>query len=282
MKKFLMVMAFLFSFTSLFAQEEETIVFTEGVHVPRTYTITKDKISIYDEETETTEELDRSRFFLGEDKFYHFINKNDMEEIALFCNHSSVDFYPLEVDGDPETVRISEWQTEFRKTVQEYNMYPAFRDYETKYSASSELKEKNTKYVAENLGTFFLPPADKGSTSSWDTEHKPWVEGAKGYGINQFIKVKTNSQFSGLAVVNGYVDFYRRDLYKKNSRVKTFRVKDLDNKLEYDINLDDAVYVQCIKLKKPTKNIILYIKEVYKGDKWDDTCVSCLVPTRLD
>ena len=52
--------------------------------------------------------------------------------------------------------------------------------------------------------------------------------------------------------------------------------------MEYDINLDDAVYVQCIKLKKPTKNIILYIKEVYKGDKWDDTCVSCLVPTRFD
>ncbi|MBQ5434275.1 MAG: hypothetical protein IIU30_12615, partial [Treponema sp.] len=112
MKKFLMVMAFLFSFTSLFAQEEETIVFTEGVHVPRRYTITPDKITIYDEETETTSELDRSRFFLGEDKFYHFMNKNDMEEIALFCNHSSVDFYPLEVDGDPETVRISEWQTE--------------------------------------------------------------------------------------------------------------------------------------------------------------------------
>ena len=221
-----------------------------------------DKITIYDEETETTSELDRSRFFLGEDKFYHLIDKNDIEQIALFGNDSFVNFYPLEVDGDPEKVRISEWQTEFRKTVQEYNMYPA--------------------YVAENLGTFFLPPADKGSHPSWDTEHKPWVEGAKGYGINQFIKVKTNSQFSGLAVVNGYVDFYRRDLYKKNSRVKTFRVKDLENKLEYDINLDDAVYVQCIKLKKPTKNIILYIKEVYKGDKWDDTCVSSLVPTRLD
>ncbi|MBQ2481403.1 MAG: hypothetical protein II516_09165, partial [Treponema sp.] len=128
MKKFLMVMAFLFSFTSLFAQEEETIVFTEGVHVPRRYTITPDKITIYDEETETTSELDRSRFFLGEDKFYHLIDKNDIEQIALFGNDSFVNFYPLEVDGDPEKVRISEWQTEFRKTVQEYNMYPAFRD----------------------------------------------------------------------------------------------------------------------------------------------------------
>lgn len=282
MKKFLIVMAFLFSFTSLFAQEEETIVFTEGVHVPRTYTITKDKISIHDEETETTEELDRSRFFLGEDKFYHFINKGDVEEIAFFANNSHVQFFSLEYVEDESTESFLEWERSFRKTVQENDMYFSFRDFGAKYSASSELKEKTTKYVAENLATFFLPPADKGSSSTWDTEHKPWVEGAKGYGINQYIKLKTTTPFSSLSIVNGYVDFYRRDLYKKNSRVKTFRVKDLDNKLEYDISLKDEVVGQRIELEKPTSNIILYIKEVYKGDKWDDTCVSSLVPANFD
>ena len=67
------------------------------------------------------------------------------------------------------------------------------------------------------------------------------------------------------------------ELYKKNSRVKKFTVEDLDNNIKYEIKLTDDVKFQNFRLKKPTANIRLTIKEVYKGDKWDDTCVSSII-----
>ena len=52
----------------------------------------------------------------------------------------------------------------------------------------------------------------------------------------------------------------------------------VDNNLEFDVHLDDCVYLHRIYLKQPTTNLILCIKDVYKGDKWDDTCVSGIIP----
>lgn len=279
MKKILMTMFLTAAFTTAFSQEDGTIVFYDDPYVPRTYTITADKITIEDSENGTTEEIDRSRFFLGDDKYYHYIDKDDKERIVFFANNSNVHFYPLENEKTENSKEIDDWLASFKKQVEEYDMYFPFHEFEAKYSASSELKEKNTKYAARNLATFFLPPDSKEGFAIWDPEHKPWSEGASGYGINQYIKLKTVGQFSKLRVVNGYVDFYHRDLYKKNSRVKTFRVKDLDNNIEYEVNLKDEANIQTIQLKKPTTNIILYIKDVYKGDKWADTCVSYLSPS---
>lgn len=279
MKKILVLIFLMSAFTNAFSQKEEKIVFYDDPYVPRTYTITADKIIVEDSENGTTEEIDRSRFFLGDDKYYHFINNDGNENIVFFVNNGNVHSFPLEKVETEDSEKIEEFLASFKKQVEEYDMYFPFHEFGAKYSASSELKEKNTKYEAKNLGTFFLPPDSKEGFAIWDPEHKPWAEGVSGQGINQYIKLKTTAQFSNLSVVNGYVDFYRRDLYKKNSRVKTFRIKDLDNNIEYEVSLKDEANIQTVPLKKTTTNIILYIKDVYKGDKWADTCVSYLSPS---
>jgi hypothetical protein len=79
-------------------------------------------------------------------------------------------------------------------------------------------------------------------------------------------------------ILNGYVDMEKLDLYKKNSRVKVFTLEDLDNNINSKIKLADEVVFQNFKLQKPTKHIRLTIKEVYKGNKWEDTCVSSIIP----
>ena len=89
----------------------------------------------------------------------------------------------------------------------------------------------------------------------------------------------TEKPFQRIMILNGYVDAKKPDLYRKNSRVKAFSVRDLDNGGEYTFELEDCVCFQFFNLSGETKNIELKIAEVYKGDRWDDTCVSAIVPT---
>ncbi|MBR0098696.1 MAG: hypothetical protein IJP90_03165, partial [Treponema sp.] len=55
----------------------------------------------------------------------------------------------------------------------------------------------------------------------------------------------------------------------------------LDNNQEYIFNLEDVVEFQSFYFRKKTKNIELTIKEVYKGEKWDDTCITALIPANI-
>ena len=84
--------------------------------------------------------------------------------------------------------------------------------------------------------------------------------------------------FNELDVLNGYVATERLDLYKKNSRVKDIEIIDSDNNIKYSFTLTDEVRFQNLKMSQGTKNVKLVIKSVYKGDKWDDTCITSIIP----
>lgn len=154
--------------------------------------------------------------------------------------------------------------------------------FKSKFTATSELKEKTKKgtvvYKAQNLAEYAYAPQDKYVVLEWNYDGKPWVEGVDGYGIGEKIKLSTAQKFQAIDILNGYVDPKRPDLYKKNSRVKTFAVKDLDNDLDYIFHLEDVVEFQTFNFRKFTKNIELTILEVYEGDKWADTCVTGITP----
>lgn len=66
-------------------------------------------------------------------------------------------------------------------------------------------------------------------------------------------------------------------LFKENSRVKKLKVEDLTNKLEYIMDFEDKVYFNYLELKKPSKSIKLTILDVYKGTKYQDTCISAMI-----
>lgn len=152
----------------------------------------------------------------------------------------------------------------------------------TKYSASSTLTENKktgtVTYEAANLGKFAKESFSHYENLIWIDGSLPWVEGEKGYGKGVTIKLSTEEEFDYLMILNGYVDVTRLDLYKKNSRVKTFKVKDLDNNKEYKFELEDIVEFQFFYFSEKTKNVELVIEDVYKGDSWDDTCVKAIIP----
>ena len=130
-----------------------------------------------------------------------------------------------------------------------------------KVTASSFLTENSVKYLPENVKFYKLD--------------FPWVEGAKGYGIDEIISVFFWTKVNALIIVNGFVSYNRPYLYTKNSRVKRIEVT-IDNGENTEYTLNDDPNPQTIILKTASKNVSLKILDVYKGDKYEDTCISMI------
>jgi hypothetical protein len=56
-----------------------------------------------------------------------------------------------------------------------------------------------------------------------------------------------------------------------------FAVIDVENGLEFDVNIPDYVYFGDILFERPTHHVKLIIKDVYRGTKYNDTCITALV-----
>lgn len=233
--------------------------------------VTPETIYFVGTEENVYDELPRSRFHLDKDGWFYY--SDAYQKNLLILGYPSVNFNI----GDSNSWKTSEYEKE--KGI----FYSS--NFGASYTATSELKE-NTKagavvYKAENLGKFAYASQSHYSPFAWNYDGKPWVEGVKGDGIGEKLTIRTKEQFHSLIILNGYVCPNKTNLYKKNSRVKAFAVKDLDNNQEYIFNLEDVVEFQSFYFRKKTKNIELTIKEVYKGEKWDDTCITALIPANI-
>lgn len=155
-------------------------------------------------------------------------------------------------------------------------------------SASSELKSsRSNNYSVNNL--------------SDDDIRTAWVEGVKGYGIGEYIAFEfpyTAARANQCIIINGYAK--DETTWKNNSRVKSFNVYE-DDKLIATINLKDTRAIQEFNLPHPiphrpdnynrilseTSNqpavmLKFVIREVYKGNKYDDTAISEFIFDGLD
>jgi len=131
-----------------------------------------------------------------------------------------------------------------------------------KYTSSSFLIEGDIRYEAENL-RIIRPDL-------------PWVEGVKGDGIGEYVEMEWGYDINGLIIVNGFISLNRPELYSYNNRVKLIRIN-IDGSSEYsEYEIKDATDPQIIKLSNPGKKIKLQIVDVYKGSRWDDTCISMI------
>jgi len=135
-------------------------------------------------------------------------------------------------------------------------------------SVSSELKEKDTVYGVQNLGTLECG--------------KPWVEGVKGNGKGEYIK----NVISGgtIYIFSGFVDVDRPELYLKNSRPKTLLIE-TDDKIFY-AQLKDTPNPQAITIYKDIErgkeySIKITIIDVYSGTKYEDTCINAIMGNSL-
>lgn len=155
--------------------------------------------------------------------------------------------------------------------------------------ADSELKEGTSVYSAKNL-----------IDGSYST---PWVEGASDFGKNQKIKLNlfgNPSKFSAfnyetvthLYLLNGFRK--NEKTYYENNRIKTLRLwvngkdcgtlelKDRPFKVINDFNFAyEADLLNNERLNK-VKSIEIEILDVYKGTKYNDTCISEIVVLDVD
>lgn len=191
----------------------------------------------------------------------------------------------LIIDGQGMKQLFTNFRTDGKNNYDRYanseestGEYSPFHNYNVKsISASSSLKEEqygqDVVYAPINLFRAFEIGC-RCHPYWWNYSHIPWVEGAKGYGINETISVEFKNQIYGFSILNGYADIQNMKLFKENSRVKKLKVEDLTNKLEYTMTFEDKVYFNYLELSKPSKSIKLTILDVYKGTKYQDTCIT--------
>ena len=115
---------------------------------------------------------------------------------------------------------------------------------------------------------------DEDKLYTWNYGHLPWVAGGKGIGEN--IEVTFENAIFIVSFLNGYVDPFHPDYFKKNARVKDIKVTDLDNDKDYYFTLSDSVKVKSFRLENSTKHIKVTIESVYKGEKYNDVCLSMI------
>ncbi|SRR6056297_3523545 len=131
---------------------------------------------------------------------------------------------------------------------------------------SSTLSSKTGKYIAPHL---------------IDGSSRSWVEGVKGPGVGEsiFIDFKAPVKVSYFYIKNGFGD---PKWYGANHRVKelqvesTGRISDNFDKKTFTVTLKDTGNMQEIHLPEKVlcRGFKFTIKSVYRGSKFDDTCIS--------
>ena len=126
---------------------------------------------------------------------------------------------------------------------------------------TSFLKEKNKDYPVENLCKFVVD--------------SPWVEAAKGSGIGEGFTIVNEFVYKYLLIMNGYISYEKPHLYKQNNRVKKIKVTGLKSGKSKVLDVLDTPHPQTVDISFITEaeDIRVEIADVYKGTKYDDTCI---------
>lgn len=129
----------------------------------------------------------------------------------------------------------------------------------TSVTVSSTLASQSNLYEANHL---------------IDETEKSWVEGEDGSGIGTVITINFSKteKIQTFYIKNGYGDFKH---YYANNRVKTLQCGFQKRGAAF-INLEDKPGFQKVEFDIPveTNKLVLTIKDVYKGTKYDDTAIA--------
>jgi hypothetical protein len=209
------------------------------------------------EHTFTTE------YKLIEEGKFTLIEYNDLKHVVI-SNQNRVLFYNYEYTGNSFVPSGHDYM---------YLSSPFVTEMWTLHNMTS------SSYLTETIN------GEEVSYSAQNLENRdiqiPWVEGVDGSGIGSYISIDESAGegVPNLVFVNGFFHPQKRYLYEYNNRVKKILVESIDNivpSFEMEIELEDTPNFQTFWLPRKTKNFKLTILDVYKGTKYDDTCISGL------
>lgn len=235
------------------------------------YKILKDYVFYYQGETElkiqndkifeynpaTKEWLDTSNHYY---KFSYKVNENGFVEV--FCNDKI--FFLLK-DNITYVIDYKDGLDVLSKS----------HIYEIKSSGnySETIKGNVVDYKAENLRSAII----RGGLEDpfwFYTENPPFVTKQGNSGIGEYLELKFVNPQKKLSILGGYVNTKRQDLFKKNNRLKKVLITDLNSDYSIEMDFEDIAMFQEISFEKYLSNIRIEILDVYKGSKYDDTCIS--------
>lgn len=208
--------------------------------------------------------LDKSLLAVDKDGFLKFKCK---EKTFLIIDGDFITQYFTDFQNDGEN-RYSEGEGDFHN----YNI----KDISASSYFSETIKGRKISYTSDNLYKCFYVGC-KCHPYWWNDTHIPWVEGAKGNGIGESITIEYKVPVTGISILNGYVDINNMKLYKENSRLKEIEIVNLETGKKKNISFEDKVYFNYITFDEPLTKIKIIIKDVYKGSKYTDTCVSAII-----
>ncbi len=143
-------------------------------------------------------------------------------------------------------------------------------------SASSCLREGSTLYVPEATTQNYAVPGNYQPVRKWSNQIKPWVEGKKDDGIGESFEFDMSHparELWDIRILNGYVDPLKPHLFKENNRIKK-ALLETDTGIIKEIQFRDEVEFTQVILPKDVKHVKLTILEIYKGTKYQDTCIT--------
>lgn len=218
-------------------------------------------------------------FDISGDKLYLLRNNN------ICWTYSENDKNPFSII---QIIRVSN----FKNVLEKYKKNNSEREWEYEYITNFRIKEiKSSSHYVENNTTeyisSYLQYLKKEDYENFYLYIKsPWVPGKdrNSSGIGEYLEITFNEPSDNLVVLNGYVDLEKRHLYKYNNRVKTAVLTSLDKEhpFEFEYTIEDYVHFSEIKLPEKVGKVRLTIKDVYKGEKWDDTCIQAVITNRTE
>lgn len=217
--------------------------------------------------------------------YKHVLFEKESYDIILIDNYKN-DFYTVGTVENPPKIsfKTPQYAPTGEMYLLDYSFLGGLKD--ANVTASSYLKDKRHEYKPENVKYTMYT----GDCSMWGfTENVvPWVEGKDGYGIGEWIEYAIssflekrgdredlNNRNAKLYILNGYVNPKLPHLYKENSRIKKATLI-IDDSTEIKIEFDDIVEFKCVELGRPFTKVKIVIDDVYKGTKYDDTCITSI------
>jgi hypothetical protein len=152
------------------------------------------------------------------------------------------------------------------------------QDFVTVKSGSSFLDEKADIYVNKGV----IKDADFKPLSLFDgLRESAWVEGRPDEGKGEWVEFSISKDVRGLEIQNGFIRSLKHiedknidTVYEKNNRVRKLEIISSDQNIKVGIDLADTKDLQVFPgIALPRGTYKLYIRDVYKGTKWNDTCL---------
>ncbi len=245
--------------------------------------------------------LNRNTVKINEEGFQYFKYKGNIQYIFSGGNYYTVKYSNFFKEEDP---RINEIGETFHKvfTSENYNCEngdlvstdkklegdwnswcSGYLDYSLYIQNIIKSVKMNVPYLREKInGNEILYDDDmlkfrwfnlfSRSGTVYANCTKPMVEGDSGNGVGVQIDVDFHIPSDNIVILNGYVDWNKQHLYKKNARMKKVLVEGEDFSLEY--TFEDYVHFAQIDFPEKTGSVKITVLEVYDGSKWADMAIS--------